>query len=85
MAPKIKENSAHPRIVVALPDIQDQTRLINRAAATATEQEQGRWEDLKSLLGELYAQLQRQDRVTVYRLGKRDQHKARADRGSDRS
>ncbi len=71
MATKVKEISAHPRIVVSLPDIQDQTRLINRAASTATEQEQGRWEDLKTLLGELYAQLQRQDRVTVHRLAKR--------------
>jgi hypothetical protein len=80
METKNKMSSPHPRIVVSLPDIQDQTRLINRAAATATEQEQGRWEDLKTLLGELYAQLQRQDKVTVYRLAKRGASKPGAPR-----
>lgn len=85
METKIKPISAHPRIVVGLPNIQDQIRMINRAAGTATEQEQERWADVKDLLAELYAQLQRQDRVTVYRVGKRDQHKARVGRGADRS
>ncbi len=71
METKTKLRSPHPRIVVALPNIQDQIRMINRAANTATEQDQGRWEDVKNLLGELYAQLQRQDRVMVFRLAKR--------------
>ena len=71
MEPNTKTSSAHPRIVVGLPNIQDQIRMINRAAAAATEQEQERWEDVKNLLAELYAQLQRQDRVTVYRHAKR--------------
>lgn len=80
MKPKSNTSSLHPRIVVSLTDIQDQTRLINRAASTASEQEQGRWEDLKSLLGELYSQLQRQDRVTVYRLAKRGATKPSSER-----
>lgn len=71
MEAKMKSSSAHPRIVVGLPNIQDQIRMINRAAAAATEQEQERWEALKDLLAELYAQLQRQDRVTVYRHAKK--------------
>lgn len=85
METKNKPISAHPRIVVGLPNIQDQIRMINRAAGTATEQEQERWADVKDLLAELYAQLQRQDRVTVYRHGKRDQHKIRVGRGAGRS
>lgn len=66
-----KMSSPHPRIVVGLPNIQDQIRMINRAAGTATEQDQERWEDVKTLLGELYAQLQRQEKVTVYRVSKK--------------
>lgn len=76
METKGKTSSPHPRIVVGLPNIQDQIRMINRAAGTATEQEQERWEDIKTLLGELYAQLQRQEKVTVYRASKKG-HKAR--------
>lgn len=71
METKTKTSSPHPRIVVGLPNIQDQIRMINRAAGTATEQDQERWEDVKTLLGELYAQLQRQDKVTVYRVSKK--------------
>lgn len=78
MEPITKTSSAHPRIVVGLPNIQDQIRMINRAAAKATEQEQERWEDVKNLLAELYSQLQRQDRVTVYRHAKRGSAKPHA-------
>lgn len=71
METKSKMSSPHPRIVVGLPNIQDQIRMINRAAGTATEQDQERWEDVKTLLGELYAQLQRQEKVVVYRASKK--------------
>lgn len=80
METKDTKSSAHPRITVGLPDVSDQIRMINRAAATATEQDQGRWEDLKNLLGELYSQLQRQDRVTVYRHAKKGVSKPPVDR-----
>jgi len=64
-----KSQGPHPRIIVGLPDIQDQIRMVNRLSATAAEPELGRWEDLGNLLCELYAQLQHQKQVTIYRFG----------------
>ncbi|MFA6091492.1 MAG: hypothetical protein WCU88_00690 [Elusimicrobiota bacterium] len=59
----------HPKIVVGLPDIQDQIRLIHRLCATSSEPELRRWEDLGNLLYELYAQLQHKKQVTIFRFG----------------
>ena len=71
MASMNKSQGPHPRIVVGLSDIQDQIRMVNRLSATAAEPELGRWGDLGNLLCELYAQLQHQKQVTVYRVGNR--------------
>jgi len=67
MASTSTSPSPHQRIVVGLPDIQNQIRMVNRLSATAAEPEQGRWGDLGNLLCELYTQLQHQKQVTVYR------------------
>ncbi len=71
MASVHKSQSPHPRIIVGLPDIQDHIRMVNRLSATATEPELGRWDGLGNLLCELYAQLQHQKQVTIYRFGSR--------------
>jgi len=68
MASMSKSREPHPRIVVGLPDIQHQIRMVNRLSKTADEPELGRWGDLANLLCELYVQLQRQKQVTIYRF-----------------
>jgi hypothetical protein len=72
MASMNKSQGQHPRIVVGLPDIQDQIRLVKRLSATASEPELGRWGDLGNLLFELYTQLQHQKQVTIYRCGSKN-------------
>jgi hypothetical protein len=59
----------HQRIVVSLPDIQDQIRMVNRLHAAANEPEQGRLSTLGLFLCQLYTQLQHQRQVTLYRPG----------------
>ena len=80
MASMNKSHAPHPRIVVGLPDIQDQIRMVNRLSATAVEPELGRWDGLASLLSELYIQLQHQKQVTVYRFGSKSCSTANAAR-----
>jgi hypothetical protein len=75
-----KSQGPHPRIVVGLPDIQDQIRMVNRLSATATEPELGRWDGLGNLLCELYAQLQHKKQVTIYRFGNKSSSTADATR-----
>jgi hypothetical protein len=65
----------HARIVVGLPDIQDQLRLVNRVCAKADEHAAPHWAGLGLLLEELYVQLQHQKQVTVYRLGNKSRSK----------
>jgi len=69
--------SLHPKILVGLPNIQDQLRLVDRLASAASEPELSVWKDLGDMLAELYSQLQSQDHVTVNRLSKRSQSKTR--------
>jgi hypothetical protein len=68
---------------VGIPNLQDQLRLVDRQAASASEPDLERWEDLGLLLAELYSQLQQQQQVTVYRFGNRRQVKIRPTRASD--
>jgi hypothetical protein len=79
MAKKTKPNMSYLRIVVGLPNLQDQIRMVKRLAVTAVEPELARWEDLGQLLSELYSQLQQQRQVTVYRFGNKSCSKVRAD------
>jgi hypothetical protein len=69
IAAKSKSQGQYPRIMVGLPDIQDQIRMINRLSATAAEPDLGRWNELGELLSDLYSQLQSKKQVTVYRYG----------------
>jgi hypothetical protein len=68
MASVNKSQGQNPRIMVGLPDIQNQIRLVKRASITASEPELGRWDELGNLLCELYTQLQHQKQVTIYRF-----------------
>jgi len=79
MANKTSTSSPHARIIVGLPNLQDQIGMINQVAATASEPDLGRWTDVAELLSDLYSQLQRQKQVTVYRLANKNQVKVRAD------
>lgn len=79
MGNKTKSRMPHLRIIVGLPNLQDQIRMINRITGTATEPELERWEDIGQLLSELYTQLQQQKQVTVYRLANKNQLKTRSD------
>jgi hypothetical protein len=81
MATKAKTNSdtPHSKIVVGLPNLQDQIGLINRVSNLANEVDSERWEDVKDLLSDLYSQLQRQKQVTVYRLANKNQTKVRGE------
>ena len=78
MAGTNKSQGPHPRIVVGLPDIQHQIRMVNRLSATAEEPELGRWGELGNLLSELYIQLQHQKQVTIYRFGNKNSFAADA-------
>ncbi|MCX5795654.1 MAG: hypothetical protein NTY77_09190 [Elusimicrobia bacterium] len=69
MANSDKAQGPHCRIVVGLPDIQDQLRLVDRLSASASEPELGRLNCLGNLLSELYAQLQHKKQVTIFRFG----------------
>ncbi|MBI5623426.1 MAG: hypothetical protein HY924_06595 [Elusimicrobia bacterium] len=75
MPAKPKASQAHSRIIVGLPNLQDQLRMVDRHAGKAPEVELERWEGLRTLLSELYTQLQYQKQVRVYRLGHRSQSK----------
>jgi hypothetical protein len=75
MPAKTKVSPAHLRIVVGLPNLQDQLRMVDRHAGRAPEVEAERWEGLRNLLSELYTQLQYQKQVKVYRMGHRGQSK----------
>ena len=75
MAGMNKSQGPHMRIIVGLPDIQDQLRMVNRFCAKADEHEAPRWADLGLLLEELYVQLQHKKQVTVYRLGNKSRSK----------
>ncbi len=61
----------YSRIVAKLPELQDQIGMVDRLSASTAEPEQERWAGLAELLGDLYAQLQHQKQVTVYRTGER--------------
>ncbi len=80
MANMNKSQGPHPRIIIGLPDIQDQIRMVNRLSATAAEPELGRWGDLGNLLCELYTQLQHKKQVTIYRFGSKSASTADAAR-----
>ena len=80
MASVSKSQGPHQRIIVGLPDIQDQIRMVNRLSVTATEPELGRWDGLGNLLSELYTQLQHQKQVTIYRCGSKNASTADAAR-----
>ena len=75
-----KSQGPHPRIIVGLPDIQGQLRMVDRLSATAAEPELGRWSDLANLLSELYIQLQHKKQVTIYRSGSKNSSTAHAAR-----
>ena len=75
-----KTQSQNPRIFVGLPDIQAQIRLVNRLSASAAESEQERWDGLGNLLCELYAQLQHQKQVTIYRFASKSSSSPQAAR-----
>ena len=79
MLTKTKSHSPHLRIVVGLPNLQDQIRMVDRLSGRAVEPDLARWDDLARLLSELYAQLQHQKQVTVYRFGNRGRLKTAAD------
>lgn len=74
---KNDSSSLHPKILVGLPDIQDQLRLVDRQASAASEPELATWKDLGDLLAELYSQLQSQHHVTVHRFSQRSKSKPR--------
>ncbi|MFC1678950.1 hypothetical protein ACFL2T_01930 [Elusimicrobiota bacterium] len=78
MGTKSKSGIPQSRIVVGLPNLQDQIGMINRVTDMATELDLERWEDIRDLLSDLYSQLQRQKQVTVYRLANKNQTKVRA-------
>ncbi|MBI5209952.1 MAG: hypothetical protein HY927_08270 [Elusimicrobia bacterium] len=82
MPTKPKSQSPHQRIIVGLPNLQDNIRMVRRLSNAAAESEQTRWTDLEDLLSELYTQLQHQKQVTVYRFGSRDRYKTAAGRDS---
>ena len=74
-----KPRAPHERIVVGLPNLQDQLRLVDRLCGGADEPELTRWSDLAKLLADLYSQLQHQKQVTVYRFGQRGHLKTAGD------
>lgn len=76
MPKKNKPHHSHLRIVLGLPDIQKQLLLVNRMARQAGEMERDPLENLGNLLSELYAQLQHQKQVTIYRYGSKTRTKA---------
>ncbi|MFH2201995.1 MAG: hypothetical protein ABIJ96_02665 [Elusimicrobiota bacterium] len=80
---KTKMRSPHPRIVVGLPNLQDQIGMVNRVIGKSADPELERWEDVGELLAELYSQLQHQKQVTVYRIGNKNQAKIRAVEDAD--
>ena len=80
MANKNKSRTPHLRIIVGLPNLQDQIRMVNRLSGMAAEPELARWDDLGNLLSELYIQLQHQKQVTVYRFGCKNRSKDTAAR-----
>ena len=71
-----KTRSPHMRIIVGLPNLQDQIRMVNRLSVNASEPELQRLKDLGHLLSELYTQLQNQKQVTVRRVGGKNMSKA---------
>ena len=74
-----KPRAPHARIVVGLPNLQDQIRMVDRLSGKAAEPALARWDDLARLLSELYTQLQHHKQVTVYRFGNRGRLKTAAD------
>ncbi|HAH05730.1 MAG TPA: hypothetical protein DCM05_04255 [Elusimicrobia bacterium] len=76
MAKTKKLANPHMKIVVGLPDIQDQLRLVNRSRDKADEHEAPRWASLGLLLEELYVQLEHQKKVVVYRLTNKSRSKS---------
>ena len=75
MPGKIKPNQSHARIILGLPDIQKQLRLIDKLALDAGDIERDPLENLGKLLSELYAQLQHHKQVTIYRFGSKSRSK----------
>jgi len=78
MATKSKAQPSHPRIVLGLPDIQDQLRVIDRLLARATDSDRDHLASLGNMLSEFYAQLQHQKRITIYRFGSKTHSKSDA-------
>lgn len=68
--PQQRSPSPHARIVIGLPDLQHQIRMINKLSANASEPELQRMKELAHMLCELYAQLQHQKQVLVFRGAK---------------
>lgn len=63
------------KILVGLPNIQDQLRLVDRQVSGAREPDLATWKDLGNLLAELYSQLQSRQRVTIHRFSQRSKTK----------
>lgn len=74
---KNASTSLHPKILIGLPNIQDQLRLVDHQASAASEPELATWKDLGDLLAELYSQLQSQHHVKVHRFSQRSKSKTR--------
>ena len=76
MPVKTKMRTPHQRIVLGLPDIQNQLRVIDQLSRQASERDRRPLEDLGELLSEFYTQLQHQKQITVYRFGSKTKTKA---------
>ena len=75
MPTKTTSRGPHLRIVVGLPNLQEQFRMVDRLSGMASVADQTRMEDLARFLSELYTQLQHRDAVTVHRFGNRSRPK----------
>ena len=79
---KKKQANPEPRpgILVSLPDLQDQIRLVNRVSGTATEPELEVWEEIGQLLSDIYVELQGKREVILHRPHYRHNRQAKAAR-----
>ena len=77
-----KSPSPHAKIVIGLPNLQDQIRLVDRLAVNADEAQLERLRVLGHFLAELYAQLQQQKQVTFLRFSAKSRLRTSEDRKS---
>lgn len=76
MPEKTKSSQARTRIVLGMPDIQDQLLLIDRLVAKASDSERKPLENLGEFLSDLYSQFQHRKSLTIYRFGSKSRTKA---------